>query len=443
MEVRCYGQFLSDRGGANSSFQAVPRKTSELTANMDPPFVEVGKSSTIKRTGGPLRSRYRDPWACMHIHDGPTDEATMASLLTAIAYETIDAFLRENETPAQTTQRRMADEASHQRALDAQEKRNVIALNLAHQKATKRRFEEAETEINASKKRRVLNICSGLQETRPAALAHIKTARNHNVFCIKDNDILPRPDGSDYVNTKVMSCRNSEDDLLSDKLEGMKLVFYLHHGTKENVLDSMIKGFVPDESNKKELMRKLKAERGRLQNRLFPKARTICADLTNGEDFAEFHDLESKKVERAQFFTSKATKERVSTFYTHVASAVNLPLIFKEEKEECLVLQRFMKTVFVKTMEDIWYYEIHPDKKSALAPVFKENQKKLFESFRGLTDPQDGLAVVKRLPSYLDLPVTAEFPRRNQTLNKRTRRQDDLSLYDGIDGRMPDHDDSL
>ena len=368
----------------------------------------------------------------------------MTNLLTIIAYETIDAFLCQTETSERTAQRRMLDDAHYQRALDAEEKRRVIATNLAHGKATKRRFDEAETNIDSIKRRRVFDHNSGLLETRPAAQEHIRTARNHRMFCIKENAFLIREDGSDYVNPKAQTRPSSEDDLLSDKLEGLKLVYFVYHGSNANVAAIMIKEYIPDESKtRKDMMGRLKAERARLQHRLFTKARAICKELTESEDFAEIHDLESKKLDRIQFFKGKATKDRISDFYSHVASAVNLSLILASNKAEYTVIRRFMKTVFIKTMEGIWYYELHPDKKSAISPVFKANQKELFESFRNLTDAQDGLPVIKELPSYLDVPVTPDFPRRHQVLAKRTRRDNDFSLYTDIDSSMPNHDDVL
>ena len=50
---------------------------------------------------------------------------------------------------------------------------------------------------------------------------------------------------------------------------------------------------------------------------------------------------------------------------------------------------------------------------------------------------------MKKLPSYLDIPVTPEIPQRRQVLLKRTLLDDDLSLYDDIDATIPTHDDSL
>ena len=240
----------------------------------------------------------------------------MTSLLTITAYEIIDAFLRQTETPEQTAQRRMIDNACQQRALDAEKKRRVIAANLARGRATKRRREEAEAEVNARKRRNVYSLNSGLHDTRPDAQDHIRTARNHRMFCIKENVILIRAGGSDYVNPKAQSRPNSEDDLLSDKLEGLKLVYFVYHGSNANVAAMMIKESIADESKtRKDMMGRLKAERARLQSRLFTKARAICKELTESKEFAEFYDLETKKPERIQFFKGKATKDGISVFY--------------------------------------------------------------------------------------------------------------------------------
>lgn len=346
----------------------------------------------------------------------------MTSLLTAIAYEIIDAFLREKETPEQTTQRRIADEAHHQQALAAERKRDLITANLARGHATKRRCEEPEAEVIAGKKRRVLSLDSTLHDKRPNAQEHVRTARNHRMS-------LSRP--------------NPEDDLLSDKLEGMKLVFFVYHGTNAPVAANMISEFIPEEpKTKKDMMKPLKNERARLQNRFFTKARAICQGLTESEDFAEFHDLEAQKLDRIRFFKSKATQDRVSEFYTHVASAVDLSLIFGSQKAEYKVIQQFMKAVFVKTMEDIWKYELHPDKQNAHKKVDKANQQKLFESFRKMTNQQGGLPMMNELPSHLDIPVTPDFPRRNQRLAKLTRDNEDMSVYADEDPTMPVDDDS-
>ena len=367
----------------------------------------------------------------------------MASLLTAIAYQTIVAFLIRTKTPEHTAQRRIADDANHQQALAAEKKRGLISASLARGQATKRRREEAEAEVNAGKKRRVLNLDSGFHDKRPDAQEHVRTARNHKMFCIKENAILVRKGGSDYVNPKALSRPNPEDDLLSDKLEGLKLVFFVYHGSNAPVAASMIKDYVPEESKtRKDMMSRLKAERARLQSRLFTKARAICQELTESEDFAELYELELQKMDRIRFFKSKATQNRVSDFYTHVASAVDLALIFNSQKDEYMVIQRFMKAVFVKTMEDIWKYELHPDKQDAHKKVAKANTNKLFESFRNLTNAQGGLPIMKELPSYLDIPVTPGFPRRRHVLPKRTLLDDDLSLYDDIDPTVPAHDDS-
>ena len=92
-------------------------------------------------------------------------------------------------------------------------------------------------------------------------------------------------------------------------------------------------------------------------------------------------------------------------------------------------------------MEDLWYYELHHD--NSFAPLLKKKQKIMFGRFQKLTDSQDGLKMMKDLPSHLDIPVTPDFPRRHQTLKWDARSQDD-DLFDSIvDGRMPNHDDSL
>ena len=376
------------------------------------------------------------------IQDNLIDETIDQSLLTATGYDVIDAFLSSSETLEQTLQRRTADDVAHQAGLAAQRERTLRQTNLARQNKHKRRCDEIEAEINEARKRRVLDVRPGIPETRTAAQAQIRTDRNHRMFCIRENAILINDDGSDYPNPKAQSRPHGEDDLLSDKLEGMKIIFFVHHGTNEEVAESMIKESIPAESKaRKEMMRKLKAERGRLQHRLFQGARAICKGLTLGEDFAALHDLSAKKVERIHFFKAKATKERVATFYSHVASAVNLSLILYGDGQVYATLRKFMQMVFVRTMEDLWYYELHHD--NSFAPLLKKNQKIMFGRFQKLTDSQDGLKMMKDLPSHLDIPVTPDFPRRHQTLKWDARSQDD-DLFDSIvDGRMPNHDDSL
>lgn len=62
-------------------------------------------------------------------------------------------------------------------------------------------------------------------------------------------------------------------------------------------------------------------------------------------------------------------------------------------------------------MEDLWCFEFHPSKQNLSAKREKENKDDVYNRFRGLTDREDGLPAAKDLPGYVEVPLTAKFPR--------------------------------
>lgn len=209
------------------------------------------------------------------------------------------------------------------------------------------------------------------------------------------------------------------NQLATDGQQGMKVLFLIDHATKGDAVHHNLKPFFTPPSSSSEmklLMSKLYSGRSHFQNQYFAKARTICAQLTSRRQFTELETeteelLSSGRARRLAYFSEKCSKVYLATLYSHLASAVDIPKILLARTPNDKAFKNLMTQVFIHSMEDLWCYEFHSSKQDLSAKREKENKDDVYNRFRILTDREDGLPAVKDLPGYLEVPLTAKFPR--------------------------------
>lgn len=211
------------------------------------------------------------------------------------------------------------------------------------------------------------------------------------------------------------SPRPTFDQLAKDGQQGMKVLFLVDHATKGDAVHCKITTMVPEASSEmKLLMNKYRSDRSSFQNRFFAKARTFCAQLTSRHEFLELVD-ELKDTNtwasRLAYFNEKCTKAHLSTLYSHLASAVDIPKILSARTPNDKAFKNLMTQVFIHTMEDLWCFELHPSKRDLPAKREKENKEDVYIRFRNLTDRVHGLPAARDMPGYLEVPLQANFPR--------------------------------
>ncbi len=121
--------------------------------------------------------------------------------------------------------------------------------------------------------------------------------------------------------------------------------------------------------------------------------------------------MESNRARRIAYFSASCTKAHLSTVYSHIASAVDIPRILAARTPNEKAFRDLMAQVFIHSMEDLWRFEFHPSKQDLPAKREKANREDMYNRFKGLTDRITGLPAARALPGYLEVPIRADFPR--------------------------------
>ncbi|CAF9942122.1 hypothetical protein IMSHALPRED_003215 [Imshaugia aleurites] len=199
------------------------------------------------------------------------------------------------------------------------------------------------------------------------------------------------------------------DQLATDCQQGMKVLFFIDHATKGDAIHHNIRTFVTETSPEmKLLMSKYRNDRSRFQKLFFTKARIICAQLTSAHDFLE---LDPTRARRLAYFDDRCTNAHLSTLYSHIASAVDVPRILAARTPNEKAFKDLMVQVFIHSMEDLWCFDVQPSKQDLSAKVEKENKEDVYSRSRDLTDRSYGLPAAREMPGYLKVPLKAGFPR--------------------------------
>lgn len=227
--------------------------------------------------------------------------------------------------------------------------------------------------------------------------------------------------------------RPSFAQLAADGQQGMKVLFFIDHATKGDAIHYNIRRFVNETSlEMKHLMSKYRSDRSSFQNRFFSKARAICAQLTSRHVF-EMEALESNRAKRLAYFSDRCTDAYLSTVYSQIASAVDIPKILAARTPHHKAFKNLMTQVFIHSMEDLWCFEFHPSKQDISAKLEKENKEDVYNRFKILTDPVNGLPAARDMPGYLDVPLRADFP-RYVLFSQSTRLRNEEDIYESDEG---------
>lgn len=212
--------------------------------------------------------------------------------------------------------------------------------------------------------------------------------------------------------------RPTFNQLAIDGQQGMKVLFLIDHVTKGDAIHHNLNPFFPSSSPSSEmklLMSKYRNDRSTFQNRYFAKARTICAQLTSRPEFVELETeqggLGSSRASRIAYFSEKCSNVHLASLYSHLASAVDISKILLARTPNDTAFKNLMTQVFIHSMEDLWTFEFHPSKQDLSAKQEKENKEDVYNRFKVLTDRVDWLPAARNLPGYLEVPLTANFPR--------------------------------
>ena len=210
----------------------------------------------------------------------------------------------------------------------------------------------------------------------------------------------------------AMSSRLNVHQLAADGQQGMKVLFFVDHATRGDAIHYSIQKFVEDTSPEMILlMNKYRKDRDRSQTRFFVKARTICAQLTSRHEFLGMDGLDNNKSSRLAYFRGNCSNANLSTLYSHIESAVDIPKILAARTPNERAFKDLMTQVFIHTMEDLWCFEFHPSKQNLSAKLEKMNKEDVYNRFKNLTDPVNGLPAARTMPGYLEVPLRASFPR--------------------------------
>lgn len=270
------------------------------------------------------------------------------------------------------------------------------------------------------------NCASGISTSKPPHLPRLhydrKRPLNRKNFLPKQRDHPPskqsspsHPTSSHFPNAPNTAPppRPTFNQLATDGQQGMKALFLINHATKGDAINHHIRAFVPSPSSTEMrlLMSKYRSDRSTFQNRFFAKARPICAQLTSRREFLETEGAESNRARRLEYFGEKCSDIHLSTLYSQIGSAVDVAKILAARTRNEKAFKKLMTQVFIHSMEDLWWFELHPGKQGVSAKVEKEDKEEVYGRFKDLTDRFNGLPAARDLPGYLEVPLKADFPR--------------------------------